>query len=156
MTDSRQIVAPLSGSLVAMSAVPDPVFAAAMVGPGAAIEPFPGGLTVVAPCAGTILKVQPHGIVIQRDEQVMIVVHLGLDTVKLKGRGFTELLRAGQHVDQSQPIALWNTSVATRAGYSLCTPIVVIGAQPGSVHNIPQSATVEVGKPFLRYTPASR
>ncbi|MGO1714744.1 MAG: PTS sugar transporter subunit IIA [Ancrocorticia populi] len=143
------IAAPVSGEIIPMRDVPDPVFSAMMVGPGAAIAPFPGGLTVVAPCAGTVRKVQAHGVLIDSGDGMGVLVHLGLDTCELDGEGFDVLVKDGQEVTQGQPLVLWNTSVATEEGYSLCSPIVVVGADKNAVSIVAQGPKVEAGKPFL-------
>lgn len=143
------ITAPVSGDVVSMRDVPDPVFSSQMVGPGAAIQPFPGGLTVVAPCSGTVRKAQPHGIVIEAGEGLGVLVHLGLDTCELEGEGFQTMVKDGQSVVEGQPIVLWNTSVADEAGYSLCSPIVVVGADKDDIELVAAGPKVEAGKPFL-------
>ncbi len=143
------ITAPVSGEVIPMRDVPDPVFSALMVGPGAAIAPFPGGLTVVAPCAGKVRKTQAHGIVIDAGAGLGVIVHLGLDTCELDGEGFKVLVKEGQEVAQGQPIVLWNTGVADDAGYSLCSPIVVVGADVNAVKIVAAGPKVEAGKPFL-------
>ncbi len=147
-----EFLAPVSGTVIPMVDVPDPVFSALMVGPGAAIDPFPGGLTVVAPCAGVVRKSKPHGFIIQMDDGTGVLIHLGLDTVELGGEGFTGLASPGQRVEPGQPIMIWNTGVAAKAGYSLCSPVVLIGTDPQAVTIIPETGKVEVGKPFLRVT----
>ncbi|MFT0847750.1 PTS glucose transporter subunit IIA [Actinomycetaceae bacterium L2_0104] len=143
------ITAPVSGDIVAMRDIPDPVFSASMVGPGAAIEPFQGGLTVIAPCAGVVRKAKPHGFVIEAKGKMGVLIHLGLDTYELDGEGFTVLVKEGQAVEQGQPLVLWNTSVAIDAGYSVCTPVIVIGAGASAIKIIAQGPKVEAGKPFL-------
>lgn len=132
-----------------MRDVPDPVFSTLMVGPGAAIDPFPGGLTVVAPCAGKVRKAKAHGFVIEAAEGIGVLIHLGLDTVELDGDGFDVLVKDGQNVAPGQPIVLWNTRVADDAGYPLCSPIVVVGAGEESVQIVAAGPKVEAGKPFL-------
>ena len=73
------VLAPCPGRVLAMSDVPDPVFAEEMVGPGVAIEPDPGRTTVVSPIAGKVLKVLPHAFVVMGDG-VGVLVHLGINT----------------------------------------------------------------------------
>ena len=82
---------------VAMSDVPDPVFAEEMVGPGVAIEPEPGRTTVVSPIAGKVVKVLPHAFVVLGDG-VGVLVHLGINTVRLEGEGFEVLATQGSEV----------------------------------------------------------
>ena len=92
MTD---VLAPVAGLVRPLSEVPDPVFAAEMVGAGVAIEPDGGLADAVSPVAGTVLKLHPHAFVVLTPEGTGVLVHLGIDTVRLEGAGF-ELLRGGE------------------------------------------------------------
>jgi len=85
------VTAPLAGTLTALTEVPDPVFAGQLVGAGVAVEPPAGArvIDVVAPAAGTLAKLHPHAFVLLTEDGTGILVHLGIDTVKLKGAGFT-------------------------------------------------------------------
>lgn len=80
---STEILAPLDGVAMPMSEVPDPVFSAEMVGAGVAIEPLDtdAATTVVAPVAGSIVKLHPHAAVIVTDEGTGVLLHVGIDTV---------------------------------------------------------------------------
>ena len=78
-----------------MQEVPDPVFSQGMVGYGAAIDPPRRVIDAVAPVSGKILKLLPHAYVIMTPDNVGILVHLGLDTVQLKGEGFTTHVSEG-------------------------------------------------------------
>jgi glucose-specific phosphotransferase system IIA component len=95
------VLAPLPGRVVALADVPDPVFAQQMVGSGVAIEPArgQGPLTVVAPISGKILKLHPHAFVIFGEKATGVLVHIGIDTVKLEGDGFTLIAAEGDTVD---------------------------------------------------------
>lgn len=145
-----ELLAPLSGAVIERNSIPDAVFAVGAVGPGAGIEPFQGGLTVVAPCAGEVVKAMAHAYVIQVSPTIGVLVHLGIDTVTLDGQGFTPLARTGQRVEAGQPLTLWNTDVALDAELPLCCPLIVMGAQLDAVSIIPEGKNVEGGKPFLR------
>ena len=79
------VLAPVEGRAVPLQDVPDPVFSQGMVGYGAAIDPPRGVIDAVAPVSGKILKLLPHAYVIMTPDNVGILVHLGLDTVQLKG-----------------------------------------------------------------------
>ncbi|MCA1650551.1 MAG: PTS glucose transporter subunit IIA, partial [Acidobacteria bacterium] len=87
-------MAPLSGMLVPLDAVPDPVFAERLVGDGVSIDPTSD--TLVAPCEGTIAHVHTagHALTIAAADGIEILIHVGLDTVTLKGKGFTTLVKA--------------------------------------------------------------
>ena len=82
-----QVLAPCPGRVFPITEVSDPVFAAEMVGPGIAIDPAPGRNTVVAPVAGTILKLHPHAFAMITPDGVGVLVHLGINTVQLEASG---------------------------------------------------------------------
>ena len=93
------VLAPLAGRLLPMSELPDPVFAAEMVGPGVAVDPTDTGepVTVLSPIAGTLVKVHPHAFVVLGPDGVGVLVHLGLDTVRLEGARLRGARDRGQH-----------------------------------------------------------
>lgn len=140
--------APLSGDIVPLSDVDDPVFAQGMLGAGCAIRPFLGGLTVLAPVAGVMKKSMPHATIVT-GEEVDVLVHLGLDTVTLKGEGFTELSATGREVEAGQPTTIWNTSVAQNAGISTITPVVAMQVDSSRITMLAEGK-VEAGKPLFR------
>jgi PTS system glucose-specific IIA component len=114
------VLSPCPGRVVAMADVPDPVFAEEMVGPGVAIEPDPGPTTVVAPIAGTVLKVLPHAFVVLGDG-VGVLVHLGINTVRLEGEGFEVLATQGSEVAAGDPMITWDPAARTsRRSYRWC------------------------------------
>ena len=86
-----QVLAPVSGTSLDVQDVPDPVFASGMVGPGLAIEPLPGAQTAVAPIAGRLAKLHHHAYLVVSDTGPGVLVHLGIDTVQMRGDGFTLL-----------------------------------------------------------------
>jgi len=104
-------LAPVTGTVRPLSEVSDPVFAAEMVGSGAAIEPVQEVQEVVSPIAGTLLKVHPHAFVVH-DGSVGVLVHVGIDTVRLKGEGFEVLAAEKATVEAGQPVVRWDPSVA--------------------------------------------
>lgn len=98
------LVAPMTGSILEIEKVPDAVFAGKMVGDGVAIEPSDG--TVVSPCDGKVIQVFPtkHAIGILTLEGLEILIHLGLDTVNLKGNGFRSFVKAGDTVKKGDKL----------------------------------------------------
>jgi sugar PTS system EIIA component len=147
-THSQQVLAPCPGRVVAMADVPDPVFAEEMVGPGVAIEPAPGPTTVVAPIAGTVLKVLPHAFVVLGDG-VGVLVHLGINTVRLDGEGFEVLATQGSEVAAGDPMITWDpaTLPATAAGQDVSpvVPVVLMDGVKGSVTSEAIGGTVAAG-----------
>jgi PTS system glucose-specific IIA component len=145
---SQQVLAPCPGRVVAMADVPDPVFAEEMVGPGVAIEPDPGPTTVVAPIAGTVLKVLPHAFVVL-GEGVGVLVHLGINTVRLEGEGFQVLATQGSEVAAGDPMITWDPGAlpATAGGQDVSpvVPVVLMDGVKGSVASEAIGGTVAAG-----------
>lgn len=117
---------------MAMADVPDPVFAEEMVGPGVAIAPADGPTTVVSPIAGTVLKVHPHAFVVLGDG-VGVLVHLGINTVRLEGAGFEVLTTQGADVAAGDPMIRWDPATISGTDISTVVPVVVMDAPRGSV-----------------------
>ena len=136
MTPPVRVLSPCPGRVIAMPDVPDPVFAEEMVGPGVAIEPDPGPTTVVSPIAGTVVKVMPHAFVVLGDG-VGVLVHLGINTVRLGGAGFEVLTTQGAQVAAGDPMVRWDPSSipTSHDGHELSSvvPVVVMDAPKGSV-----------------------
>ena len=105
MAGALVVLAPLAGRSMPLAEVPDPVFAAQMVGSGAAVEPPAGeSFDVVSPVAGTIVKLLPHAFVVVDGSGRGVLTHVGIDTVKLKGEGFELLAAKGDTVDAGAPV----------------------------------------------------
>ncbi|AEG43080.1 PTS glucose transporter subunit IIA [Isoptericola variabilis] len=127
--DSLSVLAPVTGRVVAMSSVPDPVFAQAMVGPGLAIEPDPErGRDVVSPLSGTVVKLHPHAFVVAAASGRGVLVHLGIDTVQLHGEGFTVHVAEGDAVTAGQPVVSWSPRRVSDGGRSPVVPVVALDA----------------------------
>ena len=149
MTD---VLAPCPGRVVAMADVPDAVFAEEMVGPGVAIEPAVepdgGPTTVVSPIAGKVLKVLPHAFVVLGDG-VGVLVHLGINTVRLDGEGFEVLATQGSEVAAGDPMITWDPSAlpATANGQDVSpvVPVVLMDAEKGSVTSEAIGGSVAAG-----------
>lgn len=116
---------PLSGTLIALKDVGDPVLAEGIVGAGFAVTPIEERWhEVCAPADGRLLKVLKHAFIVFTNMGVGILVHMGIDTVKLHGEGFHTLLDEGDQVHVGQPVVKWDSSVALKAG--LPTSVSVI------------------------------
>jgi phosphocarrier protein FPr/phosphocarrier protein len=124
-----KVLAPLSGVVVPLDAVPDPVFARRMVGDGLAIEPTTS--EVLAPIEGTVTQLHAahHAIAVTGADGVEVLVHVGLDTVSLEGRGFTPLVERGARVQRGQPLLRFDPEVVAREARSLVTAVVVTSGQ---------------------------
>jgi sugar PTS system EIIA component len=121
--------APVPGRALPLRKVPDPVFAGGMVGPGAALDPPPGTLDAVAPVGGLLVKVHPHAFVIQPENGPAILVHLGIDTVQLRGDGFTVRGEEGTEVEPGDVVVTWDPSAVTAGGRSPVCPVVALDVE---------------------------
>ena len=141
------VLAPLAGRLLPLSDVPDPVFAAEMVGPGVAVDPADADepVTVVSPISGTVVKAHPHAFVVLGPGGVGVLVHLGLDTVRLEGRGFEVLAQEGSTVGAGDPMIRWDVSVTLGEGLSAVVPVVAMDRPKGSVPAPDNARTVVAG-----------
>lgn len=121
------VLAPLDGTVVDLETVPDDVFAQKMVGDGVAIAP--SGQVAVAPVAGTLVKLFPggHAFGIATGEGFELIVHLGLDTIELKGQGFENIATEGQVVQAGTPIVRFDRTVIEGLGKVMLSPVVSTG-----------------------------
>ena len=139
------LLAPLSGFVVPLEAVPDPVFAQLMVGNGISIDPISADL--LAPLAGTISQLHPahHALTITSHEGVEVLIHIGLDTVMLKGEGFSPKVRLGDRVEAGQLLISFDPILVGRRARSLLTQVIITnGERVASM--APASGMVVAGK----------
>ena len=120
-----RILAPFDGWCDALDTVPDPVFAQRMLGDGLAIDPTSGIL--LAPCAGevTTLPASAHAISIRAAPGIDVLIHIGIDTVSLAGRGFEACVRPGASVRAGDELIRFDLDTVARGAKSLMTPILV-------------------------------
>lgn len=148
--------APVQGRTVTLSEVPDKTFAAGTVGPGLAIEPTAGTdgvVEAVAPVSGKLMQLLPHAYAIMTDDKTAVLVHLGLDTVKLKGEGFTAHVAKGDRVVQGQPIITYDVAAVAETGYPTVVPVVVMDARGATVDELAApSAPVSTMRPLFTVT----
>lgn len=124
---SAAVRSPLPGEAAPLDSVGDPVFAGGVVGPGLALRPPTAGLLeVLAPVTGTIVKTTPHAFVVRADNGAAVLVHLGIDTVALRGQGFEAVAGQGERVDAGQVVCRWNPSGALDSGLDVVSPVVVL------------------------------
>jgi PTS system glucose-specific IIA component len=138
------VLAPVSGTAIPLSETPDPVFAGAMVGPGVSINPEQGPITAVAPISGKIAKLHAHAYVIVGDAG-SVLVHLGIDTVQLKGEGFTLHVDENAEVTAGQDIVSWNPAEVEAGGKSSVCPVVALEGSADALSGLVESGTVKAG-----------
>lgn len=144
-----EILAPISGEAVPLAQVPDEVFAEGMAGEGAAIIPSSSG-EAVAPVSGMLVKLFEggHAFGIETDDGVELIVHLGLDTIEMRGEGFEKLATEGDRVEAGQPIVRFDLGEIREAGYDPVTPVVVTNPEDHPV-NSPRTGEIQAGEPLF-------
>ena len=120
-----ELHAPIEGTAVALADVPDPIFAAGKLGEGVAIEPT--GTTVAAPAAGKVAATYPsgHAVGLKLENGIELLIHVGLDTVNLDGKGFSVKVAKGDVVAAGDTLIEFDPEVIKDAGYPLITPVIV-------------------------------
>ncbi|TFD79657.1 PTS beta-glucoside transporter subunit EIIBCA [Cryobacterium fucosi] len=143
------IGSPVAGVVVPLSEVPDPVFSKGIVGLGVGVDPTED--TVYAPGAGKVVVAQPtgHAFGLLLDSGVELLIHVGIDTVNLAGKGFDVKVAAGDRVEAGTPLVTFDRKVIEAAGYSLVTPVLV--TNPKKFGSVDQAASghVSVGSPLI-------
>lgn len=151
---SKEIIldAPIKGNAVAISEVSDPTFGEEILGKGIAIKPIDG--KVYAPADGKIevLFETLHAVSMTSDKGVEILIHIGLDTVKLKGEGFTAHVKLGDNVKKGDLLITVDLDKVKEAGYDTITPMIVCNTE--NYANVDAVAGVEVnaGDPAIIIT----
>ena len=149
-----EIDSPLAGTVVPLNEVPDPVFSKGTMGPGVAV--LPSGNTAYAPGNGMVVAAPAsgHAFGLVLDGGVELLIHIGIDTVQLKGEGFTVHVTKGQKVTAGTPLVTFDRGVIEAAGYPLVTPIIVLNAKKfGGVETTAQGE-IAVGDTILAVAPA--
>ncbi len=120
-----KIIAPFDGWCAPLDEVPDEVFAGRMLGDGLAIDPTDG--IVLAPCDGEVLTLpeSAHAVSIRSLDGVEVLIHIGIDTVLLGGKGFVARVKPGARVQSGEELIRFDLDLVARGAKSLMTPIVV-------------------------------
>ena len=158
MTDSAgrgvllDLVAPLAGWVLPLAEVPDPVFAGAMAGDGVAIDPL--GESLHAPCDGVIalLGENRHALTL-KGRGVDVLMHVGIDTLKMTGAGFRLQVRDGESVRAGQALMRFDLDAIVRSAPSAITPVLLTGQHPGRIVRRHSGGRVAVGEFLFQVEP---
>ncbi|MFC9969557.1 PTS glucose transporter subunit IIA [Spirillospora sp. NPDC127200] len=146
-----RVLSPVAGRAVGLPGVPDPVFAQAMVGPGTAVDPERGPGEAIAPVSGRIVKLHPHAFVVVDAEGHGVLVHLGIDTVQLKGEGFRLLAGEGDEVTAGQALVAWDPAEIEAGGRSPICAVVALDAGADALSEVVESGEVAKGTELFRW-----
>lgn len=148
-----QLLSPITGNAVNLSEVPDPVFSEKMMGDGLAIEPSEG--VVVSPIDGEIMQVFPtkHAVGIRAKNGAEILIHIGLETVSLKGEGFETHVKQGDMVNAGEKLVTFDTGLISEKAKSTITPVIITNTDQAASLKVLTEGNVEKGTtPILEVT----
>ncbi|MEU2686878.1 glucose PTS transporter subunit IIA [Streptomyces hygroscopicus] len=151
-TDRALITAPVQGDVIALDQVPDAAFASGVMGPGVGVEPVNGA--IVAPVSGTVVAAveSGHAFGILTDDGVEVLVHVGVDTVQMKGAGFTDPVPQGARVTAGQRLVQADLRAIRSAGHPATVILVVTNAADQESVTITAEGAVLAGEPVLTVT----
>ncbi|GAA0568659.1 phosphoenolpyruvate--protein phosphotransferase [Halomonas salifodinae] len=154
MSDSSQtltLLAPVAGLVVPLAAVPDPVFAGLALGEGIALDPL--GECLHAPCDGEVVQCARthHALTLRTEAGLELLLHLGLDTVELQGRGIEPLVAVGDRVRAGDPLCRFDADALARGASALITPLVITEAAGWRLREptLTAGSRVALGEPLL-------
>jgi len=147
----KTILSPLTGKVIPLSEVPDAMFREEMLGKGCAVIPSEGTLT--SPTNGVIDSIPEsrHAIMMTTDDGAELLIHIGIDTVELKGSHFTSLVSVGDKVRKGDKLIEFDIEAIKKAGYDTTTPIVITNSDAYSEMKT-LNVNVEAGSPLIELT----
>lgn len=145
-----EIGAPVAGEVVPVSQVNDPTFSEEMLGKGIAIRPAEG--KVVAPCAATVdmMFETGHAVSLIADNGAEILIHVGLDTVSLKGKHYTVHAKNGDKVEKGQLLIEFDAAAIAADGFDTITPVVICNSADYKTVETVTGKTVAAGEAVIR------
>ena len=145
----NDVLAPMTGTVLALDQVPDTTFASGLLGSGAAI--IPSDNRVVAPFAGVVASLfqTKHAIGLLSDSGIEVLIHVGIDTVKLDGKPFTAHVKVGDRVQPGDLLLEFDRQAIIDAGYDLATPIIISNSDEYREVATVAAASVNAGAPLL-------
>lgn len=122
------IITPMPGTVASLDSVPDPIFAAGTLGGGLAVVPDPDRdhVTLRAPVSGVLTRLMPHFFVIVTESGVPVLTHLGVDTGRLDGQGYSVHVKEGQHIRVGQRVTTYAPRELARLGFDPVVPVVAM------------------------------
>ena len=145
----NDILAPMTGSVLALDQVPDSTFASGLLGQGVAIIPSVG--KVIAPFSGEVASIfqTKHAIGLLSDSGIELLIHVGIDTVKLDGAPFTAHVKEGDKIKAGDLLLEFDRQAILNAGYDLATPIIISNSDDFRALDIVSASAVDAGQPLL-------
>ncbi len=145
------VLAPVEGTVMPLREIPDVMFAEGYLGPGCGIEP--AGDTIYAPFDGTVISVAQtlHAVGIASDDGCKLLIHVGMDTVEMRGESFTALVRQDAYVRAGTPLLRIDPDAIRAAGHSAVTAVIVTNAEALPGLKVTDSGQVHAGDVLMEY-----
>ena len=145
----NDILSPMTGTVLALDQVPDTTFASGLLGKGVAI--IPSDNKVIAPFAGEVASLfqTKHAIGLLSDNGIEVLIHVGIDTVKLEGKPFTAHVKVGDRVQAGDLLVEFDRQAIIDAGYDLATPIIISNSDDYHEVMTVAASAVQAGSPLL-------
>ena len=147
--ERMQVVSPVAGKLVPLSEVSDPTFSDEILGQGAAV--IPSENQFISPVDGTVTTVFPtgHAVALTSSDGVEVLLHIGLDTVKLNGKHFTIHAEEGQQVKKGDLLLEADLEQIKAEGFDIITPVVICNSEEFSEIGMARSSQVTAGNVII-------
>lgn len=149
-TEAKTVYAPFSGNVIPLEEMPDPVFSAGVLGPGCGIEPLEE--TVYAPFNGTVTQVadSKHAIGLESEDGIELLIHVGVDTVDMNGKGFHAFVKVGQKVHMGDKLLAFSASEIKAAGHPTTTAVLVTNADDAGTPELLSQGRMEQSAPVMK------
>lgn len=149
--EKMTVKSPIDGTVLPLEQLPDETFATAILGPGCGIEPT--GDTVYAPFDGKVTSVADtlHAVGLMSDDGIELLIHIGMDTVEMRGQGFTGLVKEGQAVKAGTPLLKIDLDAIRAAKHPTASAIIVTNADDLPALNIVGGGIVTSGAPLFHF-----
>ena len=148
---SKTVLAPLRGKVLAQADIPDETFAQGILGPGCGIEPT--GKTVYAPLDGTVDQVAStlHAVGMTSTDGIEILIHVGMDTVEMNGKGFKALVKEGEKVKAGTPLLKVDLEAIRAAGHPTATALIVTNSDDLPEISVAANGDAAAGTPVFKF-----
>ena len=145
------VKAPMDGIVLPLEQLPDETFAAAILGPGCGIEPT--GKTVYAPFDGTVEQVAStlHAVGLTSEDGIEILIHVGMDTVEMQGKGFKALVKVGDKVKAGTPLLKVDLEAIRAAGHPTATALIVTNSDDLPEISVAANGDAVAGTPVFKF-----
>lgn len=144
-----EISAPLAGTVVPLDEVADPTFAQGILGKGAAIVPTEGRVTAPADGVIDVMFDTGHAVSMTTADGAEVLIHVGLDTVQLKGAHYTARCKAGDKVKKGDLLIEFDPAAIKAAGYDIVTPVIICNSDAYSAVEAAKSGSISAGGALL-------